>query len=83
MIGLELLQLAQQLIELSVADLGLVRDVVPLFVMANLATEFLNSRGWVHLTIAGNDVIGKEHQRVTCVRRGEAVERLLGALDVV
>ena len=48
MIGLELLQLAQQLVELSVADLGLVRDVVPLFVMSKLATEFCDARRGIH-----------------------------------
>ena len=49
MIGFELLQLTQQLVELGVADLGLVRDVVALFVMTNLATELCDSGGDVHV----------------------------------
>ena len=39
MLLLELLELAHQRVELGVADLRLVGDVVELFVMANLAAE--------------------------------------------
>jgi hypothetical protein len=43
MAGLEPLQLLHQLVELGVADLRLVGDVVALFVVANLAAEFCDS----------------------------------------
>ena len=45
MIGLELLQLLHQLIEFSVADLGLVGDVITLFVIADLPTELGDAGG--------------------------------------
>jgi hypothetical protein len=46
----ELLELARQIIELGVADLGLIEDVVPLFVVPNQATQFSDSSGWVQAT---------------------------------
>jgi hypothetical protein len=43
MTSFEPLQLLHQLVELGVADLGLVGDVIAFFVVANLAAEFCDS----------------------------------------
>ncbi len=48
MIALEVLELAQQRIELGVGDLRRGLDVVALFVMADLLAELVDAGRWIH-----------------------------------
>ena len=46
MIRFEPLELAHQLVELGIRDLGVGENVIPLFVMTNEAAKLLDAVGW-------------------------------------
>ncbi len=48
MIALEILQLAQERVELGVGDLRVLVDVVALFVMADLLAKLFDAGGGIH-----------------------------------
>jgi hypothetical protein len=48
-LALEGLELAHQRVELGVGDLGIAQDVIAFFVMANLASQFVDSFGGIHV----------------------------------